>query len=56
MFIRSPFHHRQPTLTRLVALCAVLLSAVLAVCNTGAPRGHASGKRQSLSFADRVAA
>ena len=57
MFTRRPFHHCQFTRARLVALCAVLLITVLAVCNTGAPRGHASGKRQeALTFEDRVAA
>jgi hypothetical protein len=56
MFTRSPFHPRQFTRARLVVLCAVLLIAALAVFNPGAPRSHASDKRQSLSFADRVAA
>lgn len=56
MFSRSLSHHRQLTLARVVTLCAVLLITVLAVCNTGAPRGHASGKRQTLTFEDRVAA
>ena len=56
MFTRRLFHQRQFTFTRLVALCAVLLITALAVCNTGAPRGQASGKRQTLTFADRVAA
>ena len=60
MFTRRPFHPRQFTRARsltLWALCAVLLITVLAVCHTGAPRSHASGKRQeALTFADRVAA
>ncbi len=56
MFTRSPFHPRQFTFARSVALCAVLLITVLTVFNTGAPRGQASGKRQTLTFEDRVAA
>ncbi|MBI1761087.1 MAG: hypothetical protein HYR56_06580 [Acidobacteria bacterium] len=56
MFTRRPFHQRHFIIARFIALCAVLLITVLAVFNTGAPRGHAGGKRQSLTFEDRVAA
>jgi hypothetical protein len=56
MFSRSLFHQRQSTSLRIVALCVVLLITALAAFNTGAPRGHASGKRQTLTFEDRVAA
>ncbi len=56
MFTRSPFHHRQLTFARVLALCAVLLITVLAAFNTGASRGHARGKRQTLTIEDRVAA
>jgi hypothetical protein len=54
MFSLSPFHHRQFTRARLVALCALLL--VIALAATIAVTSRSAARARQLSFADRVAA